>query len=196
MSSDASVSSSALTAASIIAACILGTPAAQPQPSSGPDTLLCDIGSGSTPHSLVVSSISACGSQKSTQHLTASASIVFPETPQPAIPDTHSMQLCTKSGRQVTCGNLPTRKLATVASIDRSQSCGGLDGYTVHPAAADSSLHLGDVAGRASKGTSRVPVGFGAYRTGKAGAASSECQSWRARCLPLRGLADVGSLYL
>ncbi len=70
-------------------------------------------------------------------------------------------------------GERLTRQLAILAAIGSPQPCESCDGYTVHPAAADSSLHLGAVPGTKAKGPSRVPVGFGAYRAGTAGEASA-----------------------
>ncbi len=86
------------------------------------------------------------------------------------------MALSTSLIRKVGPGKHSSRQCATVASICPQQPCKGVrnsdaGGYTVHPAAADSSLHLGAVAGNNSMGPSRVPVGFGAYTARKAGEA-------------------------
>ena len=165
---DMSAPAGALTAASIVAPCILGSPVDQPQPESIPGMLLCHVGSCSAAHSLAISSASADGSQKSTCHLTASAAMLSYDGFQPA-------KTCARSAVSSILRSISSledrrdRQHATVASTAPLQACKGLGGYTVHPAAADSALHLGAVAGDNSKGPSRVPVGFGAYKAATAG---------------------------
>ena len=167
MVADTSAACCALIAASIAAPCILGRSAAQPQSDSSPSMLVAYVGSGSCPYSLAISSASASNPGKSTSYLTASAAAVFPNTPQSAKAGT-LWAVPTSVSSKMTSEERLTRHLTTVASIGHSQPCRGLDGYTVHPAAADSSLHLAAVAGN-NKGPSRVPVGFGAYKAGETG---------------------------
>jgi hypothetical protein len=70
-----------------------------------------------------------------------------------------------------TSEKLPLRNLELNTSRDVSlfAGAGGVEGYTVHPAATDCSLHLGAVAAGTDKGPSRVPVGLGAYTAESAG---------------------------
>ena len=172
MRTDTSAPREALTAALIAAPCILGSLAAWPSLNSSPSTLLCSIGSSS--HSLEVSSAPGDATQKSTSHLKASAAVVLSSRRQPhrARAQTAACLLL----KEMKVGKRLARQLAVLAGIGSSQPCKCQVGYMVHPAAADSSLHLGAVPGTRSKGPSRVPVGFGAYRAGTAGEASAKCQ--------------------
>ena len=171
---DTLASVGALTAASIAVPCILGSPVAQsPSCSSDAGMLLwCNIGPGSSRHNLAVSSASADGTQKRISHLTASAATVLSDARQPC----RAHSICAILGSQKSLAEGMAREPPTVASIGRPQPRAGLDGYTVYPAAADSSLQLGAVRGTRSRGRSRVPVGFGAYRARKAGGAAGDRQ--------------------
>ena len=179
MVSDTSAPVGSLTAAAIAAPCILGSPAAQARSGSITSMLQCSVGSGSSTHTLEISSAPAGRNGKVTPHLTSSASAAIPQSSQ------HGrfrarMALSTSLTRTVSLGKRTTRQRATVATICPQQPCKGVrnsdgGGYTVHPAAADSSLHLGAVAGNNSTGPSRVPVGFGAYTARKAGEAFIHC---------------------
>jgi len=174
MVSDTSAPAGGLTAAAIAAPCILGSPAAQAKSGSSTSMLQCSVGSGSL-HTLEISSASAGSNGKITSHLTSSASVAIAQSSQHGRSRAR-MALSTSLIRKVSPGKRSSRQRATVAGICPQQPCKGVrnsyaGGYTVHPAAADSSLHLGAVAGNNSTGPSRVPVGFGAYTARKAGEA-------------------------
>ena len=172
---DTTAPGGALTAASIAAPCILGSSATQPQSTSIPGLLLCSVGSGISAHSLAISSASADGTQKSTCHLTASAATAFHDKFQPGKTRARSA-VSTNLRSRLSLRERLSRQRATVASTACPQPGKGLGGYTVHPAAADSALHLGAVAGNNSRGPSRVPVGFGAYKATTVGEAPDDVE--------------------
>ncbi len=186
---DTSAPLGALTAASIAAPCILGSTTAWPTLDSSPSMLLCSIASGNSADTLEVSSPDADAAQKSASHLKASAAMVLSSRPQPlkARPQTTARM----AFKETNIGEPVTRQLAILAGIGSPHRCESSDGYTVHPAAADSSLHLGAVPGTKFKGPSRVPVGFGAYKAGIAGEASALCRVLAICCPHLQSRMEV-----
>lgn len=162
---DSSAPAAGLAAASIAAPRILGSPAAQQQAGSSPGVLLCTVGLTGSHSGIQLSSAPAdIPAERAPSHLTATAAAVqihsFPDRSHVGL---RTLPVClgSSSGLQ----KPSSRQMATVARV--AQAAG--DGYMVHPAAADSSLHLGAVVREEGNAPSRVPVGLGAYSAQKSG---------------------------
>ena len=169
---DSSVSTAGLAAASIAAPCLLGSMAAEQQASSSPEVLLCAVGLTSSHTGIQLSSeLAGVHPNQSHTHLSASAATLQNHSaPAKAFIGRGALPACFgSSSSQV----LSITQRANVAKVEQVAG----DGYNLHPAAVDSSLHLGAVASKKHNATSCVPVGLGAYCAQKPGEQPSSCMN-------------------
>ena len=167
---DSSVPVAGLAAASIAAPCILGSTAAQQQAGSSPEVLLCTVGRTSSQNGIQLSSAPAVTQPNGVPcHLSATVAAVQMH----CVPGrAHTRQVAQHACHGSSSSQMASR--SQTANIARIEDLAG-DGYVVHPASVDSSLHLGAVIREEDNAPSRVPVGLGAYSAQKPGDIPSVC---------------------
>ena len=161
---DSSVPAAGLAAASIAAPCLLGSTAAEQQASSSPGVLLCAVGLISSHSGIQLSSeVASTHPNQSHTHLSAdTATVQIHSAPAKACIGRGALPACFDSSAS---HGLSITQLANVAKVDEVAG----SGYNLHPAAVDSSLHLGAVTSEKHNAPSHVPVGLGAYCAQKPG---------------------------
>ena len=170
LKADSSVPAAGLTAASIAAPCLLGSTAAEQQASSSPGALLCAVGLTSSHSGIQLSSeLASTHPNQSHTHLSATAATVqIHSAPAKAFIGQGALPAYFGSS------SLQVLSIIQPANVAKVHEVAG-DGYNLHPAAVDSSLHLGAVRNESHNTPSRVPVGLGACCAQKPGEQPSSC---------------------